>query len=166
VSIMMHMKATEVPKLVAKSIYGIIVTLFLLLTLENHEDSAWNMIVTIILTIVSFAIAEHYATVFGKSFGERSKMKRYSSGELLSESLNMLYGTIVPVLFFVLSALGVISLLAAFDLAEAFSALAVFGYGYWYGQRTGRSKVASIVYGLINFGIVALIVWLKLSTHI
>ena len=153
-------------ELVATSVYGIIVTTVLLLTLENHENSAWNMVAAMFLTVLGFSVAEYYASALGKGFGETAKDRHFSAVELLRNCLHMLFGSIVPILIFVGSALGLMSILIAFDVAEGFLAAALFGYGYWYGRSRQESQVVSVLYGLANVAAVALIVGLKLSSHL
>jgi len=156
----------ETRKVVATSVYGIIVTTVLLLTLENHESSAWNMVAAILLTVLGFSVAEYYAATLAKGFGETEKEKHYSFDALSHDYLHMLYGSIVPILIFVASALGIITILAAFDIAEAFLGVALFGYGYWYGRSRDETKARSLLYGFINVAAVALIVVLKLTSHL
>ena len=158
--------APRTKKLVATSVYGIIITTVLLLTLENHEDSPQNMIAAMLLTIVGISVAEYYAAALGRGFGQTGTGKHFSIVELLQDLMHMLYGSIVPIAIFVVSAFGVISILIAFDVAEAYLALALFGYGYWYGRSRDASRARSVLYGVLNVCAVALIVWLKLSSHL
>src|SRR3954451_14660420 len=158
--------APRTRKLVATSVYGIIITTVLLLTLENHEDSPGDMIAAMVLTILGISVAEYYAASLGKGFGQTTKGKHFSIFELLQDFLHMTYGSIVPIAIFVVSAFGVISILVAFDVAEAYLGLALFGYGYWYGRSREASRPMSFLYGMLNVCAVGVIVWLKLSSHL
>jgi len=159
------MKSTSTGRRFGRSIYGVIITATLLITLENYEDSAWDMIATIVFTLLAVAISEYYATLFEKGFENRSKLKREELLEIFVDCLYMFYGSLIPILIFLLAAFGIMHTLTAFNLAEATVSLLLVMYGYLYGRIGGHSQVRSLLYGLGNFGLVAGIVLIKSLTH-
>ena len=152
-------------KHIGRSIYGVVITTTLLLTLENHEDNSWDMMAAIIFTLLAVAVSEYYALLLSRGIETRRKLGRDDLTAILKESSYMLYGSVAPTLVFILSGLGVITLLTAFNLAELIVALLLIGYGYAYGQIRGQSKLRSVLYGLANFMVVAALVLAKLLLH-
>ncbi len=154
-------------KHIGRSIYGVIITATLMLTLEGYENSAWDMVFTIIFALLAVAISEYYATAFAKGLEKRSRLSRHDFTEIFKESfLYMFYGSALPIVIFIMSGLGWINLHTAFNFAELEVALVLIAYGYVFGQILKFSKIKSILFGLMNFGIVELIVLLKTQLHI
>lgn len=160
------MQKTNV-KHIGRSIYGVIITATLMLTLEGHEDSAWDMVATILFALLAVAVSEYYATAFAKGIEKKRRLGGHELVEIFKESfLYMFYGSILPILLFVFSGFGWISLHSAFTYADFEVAILLIGYGYVFGQLSGNSKLRSIVFGLANFAIVELIVQFKSLLHI
>lgn len=138
-----------------------------MLTLEGHEDSAWDMVATILFALLAVAVSEYYATAFARGLEKKSRLGRKDLVEIFKESfLYMFYGSALPILFFISSGFGWITLHSAFSLAEFEVALILIAYGYIFGQILGYRKRFSILFGLMNFAIVELIVQLKSLLHI
>jgi hypothetical protein len=163
---MRGMRAINTDKLTERSVYGLIITATLLITLEHYEDSSWDMIVTILLTLMAVAVAERYAELFAYGLGKNSHDRWREFSDMPRDYLYLLYGSAAPTLLFLLSGIGVITLLSAFNYAELVAALLFVLYGYAFGQKRGRTKLTSLLYGLANFGVVAIIVLFKSIAHV
>lgn len=163
---MRGMRTIRTDKLIERSIYGLIITTTLLITLEHYEDSSWDMIVTILLTLMAVVVAERYALLFARGFDKEQDADWQMFSDVPKDYLYMLYGSAVPTLFFLLSGVGAITLLAAFNFAELIAALLLILYGYAYGLRRGHTKFIAFLFGLANFSAVALIVFFKSITHV
>lgn len=152
-------------KHLAKSIYGIIITGTLLITLEGHEDNAWSVAVIIVLGIFAVILAEYYSTLFGKKLDRHSSLTLAERVEVVKDCLFMLVGTVMPVLLFVLAGLGIIKVSLAYELAEIWVTLLLFGYGYLFGRVSEHTHIKSVLYGAANVCLVILIVFVKSLLH-
>jgi hypothetical protein len=154
------MKTLVPRKHVGRSVYGAILTATLLISLEN-------MVLTIILTLFAVAISEYYATVIAMGFEKEAKLKIKSidTRYALGDTLYMFYGSLLPVLIFIVAGFGWMPILAAFNIAELAVAMLLVIYGYLFGRARGHSRPLSFLYGFANFGVVALIVAFKSVFH-
>lgn len=152
-------------KHIGRSVYGAILTATLLITLEGYEDSAWDMVLTILLTLFAVAVSEYYATVIAIGFENETDLKRERAINALGDTLYMFYGSLFPVLIFIFAGFGWLRIPVAFNIAELAVAMLLIVYGYLFGRARGRGRLRSIFYGLANFGIVALIVAFKSFFH-
>jgi hypothetical protein len=152
-------------KHIGKSVYGAILTATLLITLEDYEDSAWDMVITIVLTLFAVAVSEYYATVIAMGFEKETNLKRERAINALSDCLYMFYGSLFPVFIFVVAGFGWLRLPTAFNIAELAVAVLLVVYGYLFGRARGHGRPKSMIYGFANFGIVASIVALKSIFH-
>lgn len=160
------MPALKANVVTERSLYGLIVTATLLISLENHEHSSWDMAATILLTLLSIVIAERYASLFAKGFDDTGKSGAHEFIDLVKDYGYVLIGGVPSVLLFVLSAFGYLTIFTAFNVAELFIGLLLIIYGYSYGRKSGHSKPIALLYGMANFSIVLAIVIFKSLYHV
>lgn len=150
---------------VARVLYGAIIGLALVFSLERHPPSANEMVLLLLGTAGAVAVAEIFSDVIGTETRTHRRIQRSEARGILGDSLAVAFGIAFPIVFFELAALGAIGLGAAFDVAE-WSGIALTAFYGWSAARlAGQGHVAA----LVQAGAVALIgvvvIGLKVLTH-
>ncbi len=153
----------KIGTIIPRSVYGLVITATLLFSLENHENSALDVAITIILTIFAVSSAEYYA----RSFHIDNEITSFKNVplEIAEDSLNMMYGSAVPIVLFILSGFGIITIFSAFSLSEVAVAILLTFVGYYYGKKSGKSNRVSAFYAIVNLGLVTIVLLLELWAH-
>jgi len=146
--------------------YGIIITTAVLTALEHTQSNAWTIALTIIASLLSISIAEAYTEAIGAHIDKKRELAEEERHHIFRESLYVFGGSTVPMLAFVLSALGLWDLHTAFTIAKVSSILLLFEYGYLYGRQSGRSRLGALKVGAINVLLVTLIIAFKEFVHV
>ena len=142
------------------AIYGSIIVLAVIVA----EDSALITTRVAIATVLGAALVTSLAHVYADYIGELIRAGRHPSREERQTDLkNAAFGftvSIFPVAFFVLAALGAITLDAAFDFAEWVGVAVIGGYSFGAnllaGLPLGRSLLIGLGFTVLGAGLVAL----------
>jgi hypothetical protein len=126
---------------VARVVYGSIIGLALVVALEAHPPPTRTVIATLLGTAVAVALAEFYSDWLGAKAGRREENPRTMAEHALSAA----FGISFPVVFFALSALGVMEQDTAFDLAEYTGIGLIAFYGYCAGRLSGASQQSALL---------------------
>lgn len=145
---------------VARIIYGTIIGLALVLTLERHPPPAATAAVALAATAVAVGLAELYSEVVGTEARTRRPVARADLRALVSEALAVAFGGAFPATYFLLAAVGVLGLDTAFALAKWTGLGLICGYGFLAarlaGSGIGRSLVHAAAVGLVGGLLIAL----------
>lgn len=130
---------------VARTVYGSIIGLALVVALDDHPPAAWEMAAWLLLSAVAVALAELYSEVVGAETSQRHRVTRRQLGHLLEEAGAVALGVAFPAVVFLLAALGVFHLDTAFAVAK-WTGLGLIGfYGYWAARFAGAPVSRALV---------------------
>jgi VIT1/CCC1 family predicted Fe2+/Mn2+ transporter len=138
---------------VTRVVYGAIIGLTLLVTLEKHPPGAGVVIGSLVATALAVAFAEIYAEYVGTETRERHRITRPEFAHMLDDAVAVAFGVAFPGIFFLLSVVGLLELDTAFTLAK-WSGLGLIAF---YGFCAGRLSGASIGRSLLQAAAVAAI---------
>ena len=150
-----HLRSGQVGRVV----YGAIIGLALVVSLEVHPPEAGNVVAALLATAVAVGLAEVYSETIGASLRrEGDEPERLPL--VLEDGLSVAIGIAFPSVFFVLAALGTIERDTAFTLAK-WTGLGLVGfYGFCAarlsGAGTGRALLQALAVGLIGAILIAL----------
>jgi hypothetical protein len=134
-SLASHLRSGQVSRV----IYGSIIGLALVLTLEAHPPSVGVAIGTLLATAVAVALAELYSELIGgrasASLGGEPEPLRTVAGDTVAVA----FGVAFPSVFFVASALGLFDYDFAFTIAKWTGLFLIAGYGYVAARLSGSS---------------------------
>ena len=132
----------------SRVIYGAIIGLALVVSLEDHPPGAGVMAGFLLATALAVALAEIYSDVIGTETRTHARVDSARKRSIAKESAAVACGIGFPSVFFVLASTDVLETDTAFTLAK-WSGLGLIGvYGYFGGRLSGRSVPASILHAL------------------
>ena len=132
----------------SRVIYGAIIGLALVVSLEDHPPKAGVMVGFLLATAVAVALAEIYSDVIGTETRTHARVDSARKRSIAKESAAVACGIGFPAVYFVLASADVLEIDTAFTLAK-WSGLGLIGlYGYFGGRLSGRSVPASILHAL------------------
>ncbi len=144
---------------VTRVVYGAIIGLTLIVTLEKHPPSAGVVIGTLLATALAVAFAEIYAEYVGTETREKHRINRSEFAHMLDDGIAVAFGVAFPGVFFVLSAAHVFELDTAFALAKwsGLGLIAFYGFcaGRLAGASLGRSFLQAIAVAAIGGAVIA-----------
>lgn len=141
-------------------VYGSVIALAVVAVLAPSEPPAHEAIVSILGAGIAVVLAEVYSGRVGQAIRLGRELTPAEKKVIWRESLGGLLGALVPIVFFVLAVLDVVSDGIAFELA-IWAGVAVIGvYAFFASRLSGGSLPRSLVHGLggtaIGLGLVAL----------
>ena len=145
---------------VGRVVYGSIIGMALVVTLDSHPPTASVMALWLLGTAVAVGLAEVYSEVVGAETSTRKPVRRSQLHPMLEDALAVGFGVSFPAVFFLLAALGVLSIETAFSIAK-WSGLGLIGfYGYWAARFSGATRGGALVkaamVALVGVGLIAL----------
>lgn len=151
---------------VSRVVYGSIIGLALVLTMEAHPPEGKETVVgTLLATAVAVALAEFYSELIGARARAGLDGSTVSTGEMVEVSLSVAFGIAFPSVFFVAAALGWIEYDTAFAWAKWTGLALIAGYGYAAARLGGRSHPSSMLQAL-GVGLIAgILIALKALVH-
>ena len=156
-----HLRSGQVSKVV----YGSIIGLALILTVEAHPPRLFVVIATLLSTALAIALAEVYA----EGLGARARASAGGSTEpmrvIVTDSAAVAFGIASPSVFFVVAALGLVEYDTAFTLAKWTGLGIIAGYGYLASRLAGAGRWAALLEAAIVAMIAALLIVLKALVH-
>jgi hypothetical protein len=133
---------------VSRVIYGSIIGLALVVSLEKHPPGAGVMVGFVLATALAVALAEIYSDIIGTETRTHARVDAARKRVIATDAGAVAFGIGFPAVFFVLASAGVIETGTAFTIAK-WSGLGLIGlYGYFGGRLSGRSVSASILHAL------------------
>jgi hypothetical protein len=145
---------------VTRVVYGSIIGLALVVALTSHPPAPGVMVVQLLATAVAVGLAEVYSDVVGTEASTRHRVTRPELRHMVESALAVGIGVAFPAVFFLLSALGLVTVDTAFTVAK-WTGLGLIGfYGFWAARLSGASTRQALVKGalvaLIGVGLIVL----------
>jgi hypothetical protein len=133
---------------VSRVIYGSIIGLALVVTLEDHPPKAGVVVASICATALAVSLAELYSDLVGAETRTHARPERVRVRVFAKEASAAALGIAFPAVFFVLAAAGALEVDTAFTIAK-WSGLGLIGlYGYFGARLSGRSLPAAILHAV------------------
>jgi hypothetical protein len=150
---------------VGKVVYGSIIGLAVVVALQSHPPAAWALAVILVGTALAVGLAEVYSEYVGVETSTRQRVTRHQLGHMAEDALAVGFGVAFPAVFFLLSALGVMTVGTAFSVAK-WSGLGLIGfYGFWAARFAGEAPHRALLKGLFVALIGAGVIALKALVH-
>jgi hypothetical protein len=150
---------------VSRVLYGAIIGLALIFSLEHHPPTAHETTVALIATAIAVSLAEIFSDVIGTETRTHRRVQRTELREILGASLAVAVGIAFPIVFFELAAFGVMKLGTAFDVAEWSGIALTAFYGWSAGRLAGQGHLAALVQACAVALIGVALIGLKVLTH-
>jgi hypothetical protein len=149
----------------ARSIYGAVVVLALLFTLQGHPPGPFQAALLVTVTVLSVLAAETYADVLGMEIDLGRPTTRSERQDRLAELGIMTAAAEGPVLVFLLSGFGLLDEDLAFRIAEWLTIAMLFVSGFLARRLAGRSVAAALRSAAVIGGAGVLIAVVKQFAH-
>jgi hypothetical protein len=150
---------------VSRVIYGSIIGLALVVSLEAHPPKAGLVVASILGTALAVSLAELYADIVGAETRTHARPERVRVRAFATEASAAAFGIAFPAVFFILAAAGALELATAFTIAK-WSGLGLIGlYGFVGARLSGRSVPAAILHAVAVGLIGGFLIGLKALLH-
>jgi hypothetical protein len=149
----------------ARSVYGAILVLALLLALQQHPPGPFHAAILVAGTILAVLAAEAYADLLGAEVDVGRPPSRAERREKIRELAVVTGAAEGPVLMLVLAGLGLIDTELAFRLAVGITIGLLFLVGFLARWLAGRSLAASLQSSFLIGGLGVALAVLKHFAH-
>ena len=146
----------------ARKVYGIIITLSIIISLEHEHARSIKIILLVLGALFAIALAEIYVKFTAKVLQKKQKLEKEERRELFREEFSIMFAANIPVLIFFLEIFNLICIETAFFLAKAFSIASLFVYGYMLGVVLEKPFFKKVFTGFMSTTLGFLIILLKL----
>lgn len=150
---------------VSRTVYGSIIGLALVLTLEAHPPRLTVVIGTLLATALAVALAELYSELMGARAGRSVGREVEPLGTIAAEAGAVAFGIAFPSVFFVAAGLGLLEYDTAFTVAKWTGLALIAGYGYLAARLSGSGTTGALLQGLSVGAIAAILIALKALVH-
>lgn len=150
---------------VARTIYGAIIGLALLLALEAHPPTAAATAGLLLGTAMTVGLAELYGEIVGTEARLRRGIRRSDIVPMLRESIAVMAGAGFPALFFLIAAAGTIERSTAFTLAKWTGLGLICSYGYLAARLSGSGPLRACVHAAAVGALAGVLIALKALLH-
>ena len=133
---------------VSRVIYGAIIGMALVVTLEAHPPRPGVVAGTLLVTAAAVGLAEIYSEVVGAETRSRRRVARDEVRHILDDVAAVAFGIAFPAVFFVLAAAGAIDGDTAFTLAKWSGLGLISFYGFVAGRLAGAGLGVSLLQAL------------------
>jgi hypothetical protein len=156
-----HLQSGQVSRIV----YGSIIGLALVLTLEAHPPSVAATIGTLVATALAVALAELYSEVIGARARAGIGGHIEPRHVIIEDAAAVALGIAFPGIFFVLVLLNVLDYDTAFKLAKWTGLTMLAGYGYVAARLSGSDRMSSLLQALWVTAIAVALIVAKALLH-
>lgn len=139
-----HLRSGQVSRVV----YGSIIGLALVVTMEAHPPRLAAAFGTLVLTAVSVALAEVYSDVIGSRARANLGGPPEPFSFIAEEAAFVAIGVAGPAVFFVAAALGLMEYATAFTVAKWTGIALIAAYGYLAARLSGQRRLAAVLQAL------------------
>jgi hypothetical protein len=133
---------------VARVIYGAIISMAIVVSLEAHPPRPGVVAGTLLATAAAVGLAEIYSEVVGAETRSRRRVERDEVRHILDDVAAVAFGIAFPAVFFVLAAAGVLDAETAFTVAKWSGLGLISFYGFVAGRLAGAGLGASLLQAL------------------
>ena len=150
---------------VARVIYGAIIGMALVVSLEAHPPRPGVVAATLLATAVAVGLAEIYSEVVGAQTRTRRRVQREQVRHILGDVAAVAFGIAFPAVFFVLAAAGVLEPDTAFTVAKWSGLGLISFYGFVAGRLAGAGLWVSLLQALAVGVIGGVLIAFKALVH-
>ena len=150
---------------VSRVIYGSIIGLALILTLEAHPPRVAVVVGTLLATALAVGLAELYSELVGTSARASLGGSTEPVGTIVADTAAVAFGVAFPSVFFAAVALGLIGYDTAFALSKWTGLGLIAGYGYLAARLSGSGTWRSLLHAAAAGLIGAVLIGLKALVH-
>ncbi|MET0604717.1 MAG: hypothetical protein ABW167_22245 [Baekduia sp.] len=145
---------------VARTLYGALVGLALVVALQEHPPAAGAMAVLLLATAVTVGLAELYSEAVSLEARTRAPLDRRQLRSVAGEAIAVVVGAGFPAVFFVFAALGAFDVDLAFALSKWSGLALICAYAFLAARLAGatvpRCLVHAAALGLLAGALIAL----------
>ena len=150
---------------VARVIYGAIIGMALVVSLEAHPPPPGVVAATLLATAVAVGLAEFYSDVIGSQTRNRRRVGREQAGHILEDVPAVAFGIAFPAVFFLLAAAGVLEPDTAFTVAKWSGLGLISFYGFIGGRLSGAGLWISLLQAVAIAAIGGVLIAFKALVH-
>ena len=150
---------------VSRVIYGSIIGLALVVTLEAHPPPVGAVIATLLGTSIAVGLAELYSEVIGLQVRGHRRARPDERRHLRAEIAAVMVGVAFPVVFFLLAAAGALDDETAFTVAKWSGLGLIAVYGFAGARMSGAGPLRSLLQASGVALIGGLLIALKALVH-
>jgi VIT1/CCC1 family predicted Fe2+/Mn2+ transporter len=149
-------------KYISKIIYGTIITLGLIVTLEKSNLTGLEIIISILGTLLVIAIAEYYVNSLTLAAKLKRVLKTQERIDIAKKEFAIMFSSEVPIMIFLLEVFNIITLKQAFLYSQIVGILILFFFGFIITKIFEKGLMRRIIVGSITALLGVAIVSLKL----
>lgn len=146
----------------SRRVYGLIITLALIISLEGYVQSSFSIIISILGTLFVIALAETYVKYVAETAKKKQRLRSRELIEIIKEEFVIMFSSEIPVLLFFLEIINIISIDTAFFLSKVLGIFALFVFGFILGCLLEKRLIKRIIFGSISAIFGLLIIALKI----
>ena len=150
---------------VARVIYGAIIGMALVVSLEAHPPPPGVVAATLLATAVAVGLAEFYSDVIGSQTRNRRRVGREQAGHILEDVAAVAFGIAFPAVFFLLAVAGVLEPDTAFTVAKWSGLGLISFYGFIGGRLSGAGLWSSLLQAVAIAAIGGVLIAFKALVH-
>jgi len=148
-----------------KAVYGIIIALAIVISLETNPPDALEAEMTILLGALAVVIAEFYSDYLQRRIDRRGELTTAEMKQIGSHVGTVMFGALLPIPIFLLATFGVLSVASAFTIIKWMLVGLLFIYGYISCLISGVGITWSLILGSLvgSIGLVVVLAKAALS---
>ncbi|HET6546886.1 MAG TPA: hypothetical protein VFG79_00425 [Solirubrobacter sp.] len=150
---------------VSRVIYGAIIGMALVVSLEAHPPGPAVVATTLVATALAVALAEFYSEVIGTQTRLRRRVERHHLRHIFEHVAAVAFGIVFPDVFFFLAALGLMEVDTAFTVAKWTGLGLIAFYGFSAGRLAGESRTRALLQALAVTAIGGALIAFKAIVH-
>jgi hypothetical protein len=150
---------------VARVIYGAIIGMALVVSLEAHPPPPGVVAATLLATAVAVGLAEFYSDVIGSQTRNRRRVGREQAGHILEDVMAVAFGIAFPAVFFLLAVAGVLEPDTAFTVAKWSGLGLISFYGFIGGRLSGAGLWSSLLQAVAIAAVGGVLIAFKALVH-
>ena len=136
-----HLRSGQVSRVV----YGSIIGLALVLTLEAHPSTPMVAVGTLVASGLAVALAELYSEVVGARVRAGAGGHAEPMGTAVTDAIAVAFGVAFPAVFFLAVPVGLLDFETAFTVAKWTGLGLIAGYGYVAARLSGAAVAGSLL---------------------
>lgn len=133
---------------VAKTIYGTIIILVVIVSIEDHPPTIVGTVATVIMTGLGVAMAEWYSDFIGKTIEDHHMLTSAERRKIVKDISAVMTGAWLPLPFLAVAWFGIISIDLAIGLAKWTMIGVLLFYGYVASRLIGHGHVRSFAFAV------------------
>ena len=150
---------------ISEVVYGKIVITALIIALEENAEQPMHVIEVLVISVLVLGLARAYVDVLVTHINRGRYMSFNDALRKVWQIFPIAIGLVVPVLLFLASEYGLLSLHTAFIAAKASALMLLFLFGMWLGTATGRKGLRRIMVAVLPTALGAAVIFIKALAH-